>query len=248
MKAIGIIPARMQSSRFPGKPLVDILGLPMIIHVLKRAQLCKGLSEVFVATDSPEIMDCVAKYGGKAIITSGAHQTGTDRIAEASRKMYCDIVVNIQGDEALVKPEDVDTLISHVVRDREIKFATLVCKTRQFSEVTECKVVLDKNGDIMYMSRSDIPSNSRSKVEYLQKLYCVVAFRKKWLAKFASWPQTELEKIEYIEYLRILENGHKMRGVVIEDYTTSVDTPEDLKVITEIMKNDKTRLRYMAKG
>lgn len=245
MKALGIIPARMRSSRFPGKPLVDILGMPMVIHVLKRAQLSKNLSEVYVATDSPEIFDCVLNHGGKAIMTSTAHQTGTDRIAEACDKLRCDVVVNIQGDEPLVKPEDIDKLVESMIADPAIYFSTLVCKTPKFHDTTECKVVMDCNKDIMYMSRSDIPSNIRSRFQYLHKLYCVVAFRKKWLKKFSCWPQTELEKIEYIEYLRILENGYNIRAVVIEAYTTSVDTPEDLKAILKMMEKDTVRLRYL---
>jgi len=245
MKVIGIIPARMQSSRFPGKPLVEISGMPMVIHVLKRAQLSKRLAEVFVATDSPKIFDCVLSYGGKAIMTSAAHQTGTDRIAEACDKLVCDIAVNIQGDEPLVKPEDIDKLVESITRDRTVNFATLVCKTQQFNEITECKVVMNCHQDIMYMSRSDIPSNTRSQVEYLHKLYCVVAFRKNWLKKFSAWSQTALEKIEYIEYLRILENGYRIRGVVVEDYTTSVDTPQDLKAICKMMENDTVKLKYL---
>ncbi len=245
MKAIGIIPARLQSSRFPGKPLVDILGMPMVIHVLKRAQLSKNLSEVYVATDSSKIYDCVLSYGGKAIMTSAEHQTGTDRIAQACDKLTCDIVINIQGDEPLVKPEDIDKLVDAIKVDPKIHFATLVCKTQQFSKLTECKVVMDRNKDIMYMSRSDIPSNARSKLQYLHKLYCVVAFRKAWLKRFSLWPQTELEKIEYIEYLRILENGYNIRGVVVDEYTTSVDTPKDLKLIIKMMEKDSTKNRYL---
>lgn len=245
MKVIGMIPARMESSRFPGKPLVGILGMPMVIHVLKRAQLCKSLSEVFVATDSPEIFDCVLKYGGKAIMTSSKHQTGTDRIAEACEKIACDVVINIQGDEPLVNPEDITKLVQCMRADPIINFATLVCKTRQFHETTECKVVLDCNNDIMYMSRSDIPSNARTIIEYLYKLYCVIAFRKEWLKRFSYWVQTKLEKTEYIEYLRILENGHKMRGVIVEEYTTSVDTPQDLIVILEMMRKDAIKFKYM---
>jgi 3-deoxy-manno-octulosonate cytidylyltransferase (CMP-KDO synthetase) len=219
--------------------------MPMVIHVLKRAKLSKNLAEVFVATDSPEIFDCVLSYGGKAIMTSSAHQTGTDRIAEASDKLTCDIVVNIQGDEPLVKPEDIDKLVESMTVDPAVYFATLVCKTPQFGEITECKVVMDRNKDIMYMSRADIPSNTRSQVRYLHKLYCVVAFRKEWLKKFYCWPQTELEKIEYIEYLRILENGYHIRGVVIEDYTTSVDTPQDLKFVLEVMEKDAIKFKYL---
>lgn len=245
MKAIGLIPARMESSRFPGKSLVKIEGLPMVVHVFKRSKLSKSLDEVYVATDSQEIFDTVQNYGGKAIMTSSKHQTGTDRIAEAAAKIKCDIVVNVQGDEALVDPTDIDKLVQALHRNRKIKTATLVCKTPKFNDVTECKVVLDKNGDILYMSRSDIPSTARKKVECLHKLYCVVAFRKDFLRKFALWPQTPLEKIEYIEYLRIIENGCKMRGVVAEEYTTSVDTPEDLKIVADMMKKDRIKTKYL---
>ncbi|MFA5099329.1 MAG: 3-deoxy-manno-octulosonate cytidylyltransferase [Candidatus Omnitrophota bacterium] len=245
MKIVGIIPARMKSTRFPGKPLVDIMGMPMVIHVLKRCQLCKSLSDVYVATDSAEIFDCVIKYGGKAVMTEASHQTGTDRIAEACLKTGGDIVINIQGDEPLVDPKDIEALVECVKNDPSVNFATLVCKTRQFGEITECKAVLDMNRDIMYMSRSDIPSRSRSGVDHMLKLYCVVAFRREWLKAFASWPQTALEKTEFIEYLRILERGYKIRGVVVEEYTTSVDTPDDLKVILELMSRDRIKSFYL---
>lgn len=245
MKVVGIIPARMQSSRFPGKPLVKIEGLPMIVHVMKRSKLCNDLAEVYVATDSDEIADIVKHFGGKAILTLPTHQTGTDRIAEAAERIECDLVVNIQGDEPLVRPEDIGKLIDHVSSDKSIKFATLVCKTYKKNDITECKVVMDPQGDILYMSRSDIPSDARAKTGVLQKLYCVVAFERFSLKKFASWPQTPLENIEYIEYLRILENGYKMRGVLIEEYTTSVDTPEDLETVCELMGKDKIKYRYL---
>jgi len=244
-KVIGIIPARMSSSRFPGKPLADILGMPMVIHVLKRAKLCKRLDDVFVATDSPEIFDCVLEYKGKAIMTAATHKTGTDRIAEAGMKIGCDIVVNIQGDEPLVKPAEIDKLVDCISSDKAVNFATIVCKTTKFNDLTECKVVLDRNMDIMYISRSDIPSNGRSRLKYLYKHNCIVAFRKKALSWYSSWPQTELEKIEFIEYLRILENGYKIRVITVNGYSTSVDTPEDLKIVRSLMKKDTIKAKYL---
>lgn len=244
VKVVGLIPARMASSRFPGKPLVDIEGLPMIVHVAKRAILCKELDEVYVATDSEEIFETVERHGCKAIMTSSRHKTGTDRIAEAVEKIKCDIAVNIQGDEPLVKPRDIGKLVKAIGADPSIQAATLVCKTPLLNDVTECKVVLDLNGDIMYMSRSDIPSPARVAVKSLYKLYCIVAFKKSFLTKFANWPLTPLEKVEYIEYLRILEHGYKVRGVIAREYTTSVDTPEDLAVIERMMKRDKIKKLY----
>lgn len=246
MKVAGIVPARMASSRFPGKPLVDIEGLPMVVHVMKRAMLCDYLDEVYVATDSRKIFNAVEKHGGKALMTSVRHKTGTDRIAEAIGKIKnCDIVVNIQGDEPLVNPDDISKLIKAVLKDKACKFATLVCKTPSHNDVAECKVVLDLNSDILYMSRADIPSPARVQTGYFYKLYCVIAFRKAFLLKFAGWPLTPLEKIEYIEYIRILEHGYKMKGVVINEYSTSVDTPRDLIRVKKMMKNDKVKYRYM---
>ncbi len=249
MKVAGIIPTRMASSRFPGKPLVDIEGLPMVIHVMKRAMLCDYLDEVYVATDSRKIFETVEKYGGKAIMTSSKHKTGTDRIAEAVGKVKdCDIVVNIQGDEPLVNPDDISKLVRALSKDKTCKFATLICKTPSRNDITECKVVLDLNNDILYMSRSDIPSPARVRIGHFYKLYCVIAFRKAFLQKFAGWPLTPLEKAEYIEYIRILEHGYKMKGVVINEYSTSVDTPEDLIRVKKMMKRDKIKYKYMQAG
>ncbi|MEI6631811.1 MAG: NTP transferase domain-containing protein, partial [bacterium] len=149
MKVIGLIPARMLSSRFPGKPLAEIEGLPMIIHVLKRASLCKELGSVFVATDSEEISRLVEHHGGKAIMTSTKHQTGTDRIAEAIKGIKYDLAINIQGDEVLLNPDDISRLIRAMRRERSVKFATLVCKARNSGDVTDCKVVLDQDDNIL---------------------------------------------------------------------------------------------------
>lgn len=245
MKVAGIIPARMDSFRFPGKPLVDIEGLPMVVHVMKRAMLCKSMYVVYVATDSEEIFAAVEKHGGRAMMTGKTHQTGTDRIAEAARKIGCDTVLNIQGDEPLVKPDDIARLIEAMRDDPSCRAATLVCKTPARNENTECKVVLDLNKNILYMSRSDIPSQARVKVDLLYKLYCIIAFRKSFLKKFAKWDMTPLEKVEYIEYLRILEHGYKIKGVIVEEYSTSVDTPADLDVVKKMMKKDTVKNQYL---
>jgi len=248
MKIVGIIPSRMASSRFPGKPLVDIEGLPMVVHVMKRAMLCKDLNKVYVATDSKDIFEAVERHGGKAIMTSSAHETGTDRIAEAVEKIECDIVVNIQGDEPLLNPDDVGKLIKTIVNDDSCRVATLVCKTPTRKDITECKVVLDLNDNILYMSREDIPSSARARINSFYKLYCIVAFRKDFLKRFANWDPTPLEKIEYIEYLRILEHGYKVKGVIVEEYSTSVDTPADLVKLKKMMKKDETKHRYLKAG
>jgi 3-deoxy-manno-octulosonate cytidylyltransferase (CMP-KDO synthetase) len=232
MKTIAVLPVRYASTRFPGKPLKDIEGLPMIIHTLKRTQLCKDLDEVYVATDTEEIFDLVESYGGKAIMTSEKHETGTDRIAEAVQDIDCDIVVNVQGDEPLVNPEHISKAIEPLIQDPAVMVSTLLCETDHFNDSTECKVVLDKNKDILYMSREDIPSGLFEKQNKVVKLYCIVPFKKDFLL------------IEHIEYLRILEKGYKMRGVIVNSVAESVDTPENLELVRQLMKKDEIKRLY----
>ena len=245
MKIVAIIPARYNSSRLPGKPLKSIEGLPMIIHTLKRTKLCGVLDDVFVATDSEKIFDIVESYSGEAVMTSSKHKTGTDRIAEAAQYIDCDIVVNVQGDEPLVDPYHILLAVRPLILHNDINVSTLLCKTTRFNDPTECKVVMDTNSDILYMSREDIPSNLFKKQTGLIKLYCIVPFRKDFLLSFASWKQTPLELIEHIEYLRIIENGYKIRGIIIDSVAESVDTPDNLKLVRKIMKNDIIKYQYM---
>lgn len=244
MKTVAIIPARMQSSRFPNKPLADIDGMPMIVHVFKRTELCPVLSGVFVATDSSEIFDVVNSYGGKAIMTGSQHQTGSDRIAEACKALESDIVVNVQGDEPLLVPEHITNLVHALKNDQQAQAATLMCKTDEYGQVSECKIVTDLNNNIMYFSRDDIPSRLRVPHSNFLKLYNIVAFRKDFLLKFASWDLTPLERIEYIEYLRILEHGYRLKGVLVEAQIQSVDTPEELETVRERMKTDPIVSQY----
>jgi len=245
VKVIGVLPVRYASSRLPGKPLKEIEGLPMVIHTLKRTQLCKELDEVYVATDTEKIYALIEQYDGKVIMTSDKHKTGTDRIAEAVKDIDCDIVVNIQGDEPLVNPEHISSAVKPLLNNESVNVATLLCRNDRFGDATECKVVLDKNDDILYMSREDIPTSYFEKQKQILKLYCIVPFRKEFLLKFAAWEQTPLEKIEHIEYNRILENGYKMRGVVVDSVAESVDTPKNLNLVRNLMKKDKIKELYM---
>lgn len=244
MKAVGIIPARLKSTRFPNKPLKEIDGLPMVVHVMKRSALCKDLDKVYVATDSKEIHDAVKAHGGHVVMTSENHQTGSDRIAEAARDMDCDIVVNIQGDEPLVYPEDISKVIQPLIGDEALQAATLLCKTDQFKNIAECKAVVNLNNDIMYFSREDIPSKARVTHNNLHKLYNIVSFRKDFLLQYTSWGISPLEGIEYIEYNRIMEHGYRLKAVVVDHDTQSVDTPEELEIVKKLMKQDKIKRRY----
>ncbi len=244
MKVIGMIPSRLKSTRLPNKALIDIEGLPMVIHVLKRAQLSSALDDVFVATDSKEIFDAVKKHGGKAVMTSPDHHTGTDRIAEAAGKMDADIVVNIQGDEALLDPKHIDMAVKPLLNDRDLQVAVLVAPYRKTNSPSDIKAVLDLDGNILYCSRTDLPSTARTKIDAMLKMCFIVPFRKDFLLKFTSWEQTPLEKIEFNEYLRILEHGYKIKAVRVEDAHISVDTPEDLEIVRDIMKTDRLKDMY----
>ena len=237
-KAIAILPARLESSRLPRKALKDICGLPMIVHVFKRCLLSKKLDEVYVATDSSEIKEVVENYGGKVIMTSSKHETGTDRIAEAALELDAEIIVNIQGDEALVNPKYIDRVTNELIESPDINVGILVNSFSKKDSPSDIKVVLNKNNDVMYLSRSDIPSGSRQNNPPMLKAYHIVPFRKKFLLEYAQMDRGILEKIEFNEYVRILENGERIRAVYVESDAVSVDTPEDLQYVREIMPND----------
>lgn len=237
-RIVAIIPSRLESSRLPRKALTDICGLPMIVHVFKRCEFAKSLDELFVATDSDEICQIVEQHGGKVLMTSSHHKNGTERIAEAAENIDADIIVNVQGDEALVMPEHIDSAINALIEDENINVSILVNSFSKRRNPSDIKVVLDLHGNVMYLSRSDIPSNSRTKDAHLLKAYHVLAFQKDFLLEYANWEETDLEKIEYHEHLRILERGHKIRAVKVDSNAISVDTQSDLETVRRIMETD----------
>ena len=245
MKIIGVIPSRLKSTRLPNKALIDIEGLPMVVHVFKRAQLCPVLEEVFVATDSKEIYDTVLSYGGKAIMTSTEHQTGTDRIAQAVADMPVDIVVNIQGDEPLLNPEHIDKVVQALIEDGNLQVAALVTPYSEKNSYSNIKAVLALNNDILYCSRADLPSDVRGKVSTMWKMCFIVPFRKDFLLEYTSWRQAPMEKIEFNEYLRILEHGYRIRAVPVDNAHISVDTARDLTEVKKLMKSDKIKEKYI---
>jgi len=238
MKVIGMIPVRLESSRLPEKALCDILGLPMIIHTLKRTQLAKTLDEVYVVTDSEVIKELVESYQGRVIMTSKTHQTGSDRLAEAAEYIEADIIVNIQGDEALVDPEHIDAGVKGLVNSKA-EISILLTQFSKKQSYDDIKAVVNLKNEIMYFSRNDIPSESRSPVEYSLKAYHVVSFRKDFLIKYSKLERTPLEKIEYNEYLRVLESGYAIQGVMVDSDAVSVDSDEDLKYVRKLMPADK---------
>ncbi len=233
-----MIPARMESSRLPGKPLVDICGIPMIEHVFRRCRMATLLDEVFVVTDSLEIRDAVLRRGGRALMTGRHHETGTDRLAEAALRVECDVIVNIQGDEALVRPDHIDAAVAGLLSDPSADAAILVNSFAKYNSPSDIKVVLDDFSRVMYFSRSDIPSGARTTHPEMLKAYHVVPFRKSFLLEFSSWDKGRLEQVEFIEFMRILEHGRKLKAIKVESAAVSVDTTDDLELVRSQMETD----------
>jgi len=244
MRAVGIIAARLESTRLPRKALADIEGLPMVVHTCKRAQLSKMLDKVFLATDNQKIKEIGEFHGIDVIMTSTHHTNSSERLAEACEKIDCDIIVNIQGDEPLVYPEHIDRIIEPLLNDSEIKVSIGITQFNKESSPADIKAVLDLNDDILYCSRNDIPEYYSGDFEGMWKLCFIVPFRKKLLRKYLVWDPTPLELIEDNHFLRILEHGIKMKAVKIDNAKISVDTKKDLEKIRRLMKKDQLRFEY----
>jgi 3-deoxy-manno-octulosonate cytidylyltransferase (CMP-KDO synthetase) len=254
MYIIGIIPARMASSRFPGKPMADINGIPMIGHVYLRSKLNKTLNDVYVATCDNLIKDYIKSIGGKAVMTADTHERASDRTAEAmltieketGRKV--DIVVMIQGDEPMIYPEMIDEALAPIMEQEDILVTNLMAdlKTKEeHDDVNEVKVVVDKNNFALYFSREPIPSRKKGVANIrMLKQVCIIPFRRDFLIEFNSWKQTPLEIIESVDMLRVLEYGNKVKMVFTEYDTYSVDTLEDLKKVEKKMAEDKLYKKY----
>lgn len=231
---IGIIPARYASTRFPGKPLVLVNGKPMIQRVYEQATQATMLSEVIVATDDDRIADCVNKFGGKVVMTSPEHQSGTDRCAEVVAKLEnpAEVVINIQGDEPYIQPQQIDDL-AKCFENPQTQIATLVKKLEDEEEIQKpnvVKVTRDINGFALYFSRSVIPY-PRNQANVYFKHIGIYAYRLGVLMQISTLPPSSLELAEGLEQLRWLENGYRINTVVTEVESMAVDTPEDLEKI-----------------
>lgn len=255
MKIIGIIPARMASSRFPGKPMAEISGMPMIGHCYLRSRLSSVLNEVYVATCDKEILDYIESIGGKAVMTASNHERASDRTAEALLKIEqtnnekYDIVVMIQGDEPMLTPGMIDVVVKPLLNDKEVLVSNLMAdlKSREEHEdPNEVKVVVDKFNNALYFSREPIPSRKKGvELPRMLKQVCLIPFRRDFLIEYNKMESTPLEIIESVDMMRILENGMKVKMVYSKLESYSVDTPEDLKKVSELMKNDLFIKRYL---
>jgi len=244
MKAIGVIPARWASTRFPGKVLAEIHGKPMIQYVWQQARKAKLLNDVIIACDDDRVFRVVEGFGGKAVMTSMEHPSGTDRIAEAVAGLKAEVVVNIQGDGPLISPDVIDMLVQAVLKDEDTPMATVV-KRITHPEVLEnpniVKVVFNRKHEALYFSRFAIPFNrdgkSFSETACYQHLG-LYAYRKDFLMKFEQLPKSLLEETEKLEQLRVLEAGYRIRVVETDYETIGVDTPEDLTKVIQMIPGE----------
>ena len=240
---IAIIPARFQSSRLPGKALVDICGHPMIEHIYHRTASAPSIELTIVATDDDRIIRAVESFNGAALLTRSDHASGTDRLAEVARDLSCSIVVNVQGDQPLVKPRMIEEAITPVLKDERIVMSTL---TRRITDPKELenphvvKVVADRQNKALYFSRSTIPQTySSSKISSpIYKHIGIYVYRREFLLKLAELPQTPLEKAESLEQLRVLEHGFSIHTAETEHDTISVDDLDSLQRVRHIVETE----------
>ena len=254
MNIVAVIPARMGSSRFPGKPLAEIHGMPMIGHVFKRTAMCSLLTATYVATCDQEIFDFVLSAGGKAVMTADTHEHCTDRTAEALEAIEIetgervDIVVMVQGDEPMVSPGMIEASVQAMLDDPSVNVVNLMTEmktTAEFEDPNEVKVVTDLKNNALYFSREPVPSRKKGvDVVPMRKQVCIIPFRRDYLLKFNAMPETPLERIKSVDMMRILEHGEPVRMVAVETDSLSVDTPEDLARVVEMMGEDSLRSEY----
>jgi 3-deoxy-manno-octulosonate cytidylyltransferase (CMP-KDO synthetase) len=243
MRITAFIPARYESTRFPGKPLAPIAGKPMIQHVYERACSCEEIGEVFVATDDERILREVNRFGGKAVMTALRHHSGSDRIAEAARARGLeddDLIVNIQGDQPLFEPSSVvDLILPFKTEGSEIPMSTLKYRIRDQAEIEDpniVKVVSDRNGWALFFSRCPIPfyRDPGSEPIFFKHLG-FYAHRLRFLKEFASLPPGRLESAEKLEQLRALENGYRIKVVETSHDSIEIDTPKDIEKVERII-------------
>ncbi|MFW6286775.1 MAG: 3-deoxy-manno-octulosonate cytidylyltransferase [Candidatus Sumerlaeota bacterium] len=251
MPTLAVIPARYGSTRFPGKPLADLCGKPLVVHVAERASEAGMVDDVVVATDDERIATAAETHGFKAVMTPSDCPSGSDRIAEvANGRPDCDIIVNVQGDEPLMPPSVIDNAVAVLKADGDVSVATAMIRLREerdFLDSNVVKVVTDKRGRALYFSRSPVPALVRASAEDLAMLapgeapfrgfkhFGLYAYRREALLEFVKLAPTPLESIEKLEQLRFLENGHAIAVVETTLDSIGVDTPEDLEAARRIM-------------
>ncbi len=252
MNLIGVIPARMGSSRFPGKPLALLRGMPMLGHVYFRSAMCRSLSSVVIATCDEAIAAYARRIGAPCVMTSPAHERASDRTAEAvtilerQSGQQIDCVVMIQGDEPMLTPEMIEEAVAPLLADASIQVVNLmavVTNPDDQADPNEIKVVVAQSGDALYFSRQPMPSQTRGGAP-MYKQVCIIPFRRAFLQRFNTLSATPLERAESIDMLRILEHGYRVRMVLTRQETHSVDTPSDLAFVETRLAGDGLLAQY----
>lgn len=249
MKTIAIIPARMGSSRFPGKPIAKLLGRTMLEHVYKRVALSDALDATYIATCDEEIRQAAEAFGAPVIMTSDKHERASDRIAEAVTGTDAELIVMVQGDEPMTHPQMIDTAVAPFRNDSHLGCVNLVRRIENeadFHDVNTIKVVMNQQGDALYMSRQPIPTLAKSgfapTIAYKQ--VCIIPFRRATLLEYAQLPPTPLEQLESIDMLRLLEHGRRVKMVETEFNSQAVDTEADLARVAKLMESDPLLTKY----
>jgi 3-deoxy-manno-octulosonate cytidylyltransferase (CMP-KDO synthetase) len=240
MPAVAVIPARYEASRFPGKPLAMVAGVPMLRRVVEGARRAKRVREVIVATDDPRIAEACARFGASCRMTSRSHRTGTDRIAEVAQELADDVIVNVQGDEPLVEGFVIDALLDALDAAPEVPMATVAhrAEPEALLDPNRVKVVLDQRGHALYFSRSPIPARHHPTAAGATLQHVgLYAYRRDFLLRLVKLPQTVLEKTEALEQLRALEHGFTIRVAVVEGWRSQpVDVPEDVGRVEALLR------------
>lgn len=249
MKTIAVIPARMGSTRYPGKPIAPLLGRPMIEHIYKRVALSTVLDATYIATCDEEIRRVAEGFGATVIMTADTHERASDRVAEAVAHLEADLIVMVQGDEPMTHPDMIDAAVKPFADDPEIGCVNLVRRIEQesdFRDPNTIKVVMDQSNNAIYMSRQPIPTLAKTGFSQTAayKQVCIIPFRRELLFRYTHLPPTPLEQLESVDMLRLLENGYKIRMVPTEFNTQAVDTEADLARVAELMQNDTLLSRY----
>lgn len=245
MKILALIPARMGSSRFPGKPMAKILGKPMVGHVYDRVSKSNMLKLTAVATCDKEIFDYIESIGGKAVMTSNYHERASDRCAEAlailEKENSCqyDIVVMVQGDEPMTHPDMIKESVQPMLDDPKVKVVNLIAgihTNEEFEDRNCIKVVTDLKNNAIYFSREPIPTRAKVDRIPMQKQVCVIPFTRDFLLEYTKMEPTPLEIVESVDMMRVIEHGLKVKMAPTQHKTSAVDTPDDLKRVENMMK------------
>lgn len=248
MKVAGIIPARLASSRFPRKPLTKIHGHSMIEHVYKRAQCAKLIDDLYIATCDDEIAAEAKRFGAKAIMTSSEHVRGTDRVAEAAKSVQADVIINIQGDEPMVCPEDLDATLEMMRRARHVQCVngiSMIKKWDEFINPSVVKTVTDPAGRVLYFSRQPVPHTTKERFTTAYRQLGIYFFQRDLLLQFSTWEETPLEKAEAIDMLRFVERGIPV-FTQVSKHIVGVDHPEDVPLVETALAGDKWHQQIFA--